>query len=133
LRTTSCRGWHASRNFMSKFTTHRGKDRAVLELRRIARERVMAAKNLEKLDRRAVIGLAAAGFAAAVPAARAGEAQTRVIVDLGGIALPDEIADAMELQIRRAVLMAVAKALPHTKFKNLPLPKGARGIMLARA
>ena len=102
-------------------------------MRRIARERVMAAKNLEKLDRRAVIGLAAAGFAAAVPAARAGEAQTRVIVDLGGIALPDEIADAMELQIRRAVLMAVAKALPHTKFKNLPLPKGARGIMLARA
>ena len=105
----------------------------MLVLRRGARMRAMAAKDVEKLDRRALVGLAAAALAAAVPAAHGAEAQTRVIVDLGGIALPDAIADAMELQIRRAVLMAVAKALPHTKFKSLPLPRGARGIVLARA
>ncbi len=93
----------------------------------------MATKRPEKLDRRAVVGLAAAGLAVAVPTARAADAPTRVIVDLGGIALPDPIADAMELQIKRAVLMAVAKAMPHTKFKSLALPKGARGIVLARA
>ncbi len=92
----------------------------------------MAAKDCGKPDRRAVVALAA-GLAASVSGARAAEGGTQVIVDLGGVALPEEIAAAMELQIRRAVLMAVARAMPHTKFKSLPLPKGARGIVLARA
>jgi len=89
-------------------------------------------KDRHLLDRRAAVGLAA-GLAASTVAARAAGTGTRVIVDLGDVALPDEIADAMELQIRRAVLMAVAKALPRTKFKSAPLPKGARGIILRRA
>ncbi len=92
----------------------------------------MGEKSRETLDRRALIA-GAAGLAASASAARAGAGGTQVIVDLGGVELPDAIADAMELQIRRAVLMAVAKALPRTKFKNAPLPKGARGIILRRA
>ncbi len=84
------------------------------------------------MDRRALMALAA-GLACGASAAKAAGGGTQVIVDLGGIVLPEEIGDAMEAQIRRAVLMAVAKAMPHTKFKSLPLPKGARGIVLARA
>ncbi|MEI9991819.1 MAG: hypothetical protein WDM86_17510 [Rhizomicrobium sp.] len=92
----------------------------------------MAGKSGESVDRRALMALGAS-LACGASAAKAAEGGTRVIVDLGGVALSDEIADAMETQIRRAVLMAVAKAMPHTKFKSLPLPKGARGIVLARA
>ena len=92
----------------------------------------MGEKDRETLDRRALIAIAA-GLAASVSSAEGAAPGTQVIVDLDGIALPDEIADAMELQIRRAVLMAVAKALPRTKFKSAPLPKGARGIILRRA
>ncbi|MEJ0028436.1 MAG: hypothetical protein WDN01_20605 [Rhizomicrobium sp.] len=92
----------------------------------------MAGRRGESVDRRALMALAA-GLAGGASAANAAAGGTRVIVDLGGVSLTDEIADAMELQIRRAVLMAVARAMPRTKFKSLPLPKGARGIVLARA
>ena len=94
--------------------------------------RAMAQKNENRLDRRRVMALSAA-IACSVPAAKAAEGATQVIVDLGGIALPKEIAHVMELDIRRAVLMAVAKARPHTKFKSLPLPPDTLGIILRPA
>lgn len=84
------------------------------------------------VDRRGLIGLAA-GLACVLPAAHAAESGTRVIVDLGGVVLPDKIAETFEQDIRRAVLMAVAKAAPRTRFKSLPLPEGTLGIVLRRA
>jgi hypothetical protein len=86
-----------------------------------------------RVSRRGMVELAAAG--AIFPAVARGEsdAPTQIVVDLGDVHLPDAVAHAMETDIRRAVLMAVQKALPHTKFKALPLPKGTRGIILRRA
>jgi hypothetical protein len=85
-------------------------------------------------DRRTLIAAAAA--TAALPfmttETRAQARGTRVVVDLGGVDLPDEIATKLESDIRRAVLMAVAQAAPRTKFKSLPLPKGTLGIVLQR-
>jgi len=85
------------------------------------------------LDRRRLVELAAAGTIFAGPARAESDGGTQIVVDLGDVRLPEKIAHTMELQIRRAVLMAVAEALPHTKFKSLPLPKGARGIIIRRA
>lgn len=95
----------------------------------------MAGNKNKGTDRRALIAAAAA--ATALPfvtvESRAQARGTRVVVDLGGVDLPDEIATKLESDIRRAVLMAVAQAVPHTKFKSLPLPKGTLGIVLQRA
>ena len=82
------------------------------------------------LDRRALLASAVAGAALLPAGARAQSGATRFVVDLGGITLPQEIAAKLEHDIRGAVLLAVAKALPHTKFRNGALPQGARGIVL---
>lgn len=79
------------------------------------------------------IVLAAAGAAMLAPASAETAAETKVVIDLGGLSLPPEIARRMETDLRRAVLMAVAKAYPKTRFKSLPLPAGTYGIVLARA
>jgi hypothetical protein len=84
-------------------------------------------------NRRALIAGAAAAAAAAITVTVESKAQgrgTRVVVDLGGVELPRQIGDNLENDIRRAVLMAVARAQPRTKFKNLPLGPGIRGIMI---
>lgn len=84
-------------------------------------------------NRRSLITGAAAAAAAALSVTIETNAQgrgTRVVVDLGGVELPRQIADNLENDIRRACLMAVARAQPRTKFKNLPLGPGIRGIML---
>jgi hypothetical protein len=86
-----------------------------------------------RVSRRKMVELAAAGALLSASARAESESGTPVVVDLGDVRLPEKIAHAMELAIRRAVLMAVAQALPHTKFKSLPLPKGARGIIIRRA
>jgi hypothetical protein len=94
----------------------------------------MAENGANGPDRRAMIGMAAAGvMLSSVCAAADTQGPTHVTVDLGDIHLPEAIARTMELQIRRAVLMAVAQAYPHTKFKSLPLPTGTRGIALRPA
>ena len=80
------------------------------------------------LNRRAV--MASAGAVMATAGASAETPGTRIIVDLGGITLPPAIAAKLEHDIRGAVLLAVAKALPHTKFRSGTLPPGARGIVL---
>ena len=86
-----------------------------------------------RVSRRKMVALAAAGAVFPAVARAQSDAPTQVVVDLGDLHLPDAIAHAMEIDIRRAVLMAVQRALPHTKFKALPLPKGTRGIILRRA
>ncbi len=84
-------------------------------------------------NRRALLATAIAAGAALPLVSVKAQAQgrgTRVVVDLGGVELPRQIADNLENDIRRACLMAVARAMPRTKFKNLPLGPGTRGIML---
>ncbi|HEY0106634.1 MAG TPA: hypothetical protein VGB91_11165 [Rhizomicrobium sp.] len=103
----------------------------------------MSSKKDKGPDRRAIIAAAAAG--AALPlAAGAAKAQggmmmgggmmgregSRFVVDLGGVRLPDDVAAKLEGDIRRAVLMAVARAYPRTKFGNGILGPGTRGIIL---
>lgn len=68
-------------------------------------------------DRRTLIAAAAAAGAVASPlVAKAGPAMarkgppTKIQVDLGGISLPEAEAEALQNQIRRAVLDAVARA-----------------------
>ncbi len=78
-----------------------------------------------RLDRRAVI--AAAGAAALLPGAAHAE-EPRFVIDLGDVRLPQAAAAKLERDIRRVVLMALAQALPHTKFRSVPLPQGTRGI-----
>ena len=74
---------------------------------------------------------AAVAGAAFLPArAEAQNGGTKFVVDLGGVTLPEEIAAKLEHDIRGAVLLAVAKAAPNTKFRNGTLPQGARGIVL---
>jgi hypothetical protein len=85
------------------------------------------------VSRRKLVEMAAAGAMFSASARAAPDAPTQIVVDLGDVSLPKAIAQVMERDIRRAVLMAVAQALPHTKFKSLPLPKGARGIIIRRA
>lgn len=88
------------------------------------------------LNRRAMIAAAAAAGAALPLVTVSAKAQgrgTRVVVDLGGVELPREVATQMESDIRRAVLMAVARAQPKTKFMNTPLQPGTYGIWLAVA
>lgn len=80
------------------------------------------------LNRRAV--MATAGAVLATAGAKAQGTGTRIVVDLGGITLPNPIAAKLEHDIRSAVLLAVAKALPHTKFRSGTLPQGTRGIVL---
>ncbi|HEY0303001.1 MAG TPA: hypothetical protein VGC36_16765 [Rhizomicrobium sp.] len=86
------------------------------------------------LNRRAVLTTAAAAAGAALPlvsvTAKAQGRGTRVTVDLGGVELPRQIADNLESDIRRTVLMAVARAAPRTKFKDVPLGPGIRGIII---
>jgi hypothetical protein len=87
----------------------------------------------KQTNRRALIAGAVAAAAAlplVVVEAKAQGRGTRVMVDLGGVELPRQIADNLEADIRRAVLMAVARAQPRTKFKNLPLGPGIRGIVI---
>ncbi|MEI9996810.1 MAG: hypothetical protein WDM91_19585 [Rhizomicrobium sp.] len=91
----------------------------------------MADGTKKATSRRALLGAATAALAA-LPAQAQG-AGTRIVVELGGVELPRAIADALERDIRRAVLMAVTKARPHTKFRSLPLPHGTRGIVLQMA
>ncbi len=79
-------------------------------------------------NRRVVLTAALAAAAAGSTSAQGGG--TKIVVDLGGVALPDAVADKLEHDIRRAVLLAVAKAAPQTKFRNGTLPPGARGIVL---
>lgn len=111
---------------MSKFTTKTG----------LIRGRDILAKKQEKqgmrVSRRNLFEMAAAGAMISAAARAESDAPTQVLVDLGDVILPKPIAQQMERDIRRAVLMAVATALPHTKFKSLPLPKGARGIIIRR-
>ena len=83
------------------------------------------------LNRRAVLATAIAGAAIATTAgAKAEGTGTQIVVDLGGITLPKDIAAKLEHDIRNAVLAAVTKAAPHTKFRSGTLPPGARGIVL---
>jgi hypothetical protein len=86
------------------------------------------------LNRRSMLTTALAAGAAlplvTVETQAQGGRGTRVVVDLGGVDLPRGIADNLENDIRRAVLMAVARAYPRTKFKSLPLGPGTRGIYL---
>jgi hypothetical protein len=95
----------------------------------------MSNKKDKTTSRRAMITAAVAAAAAlpliTVETKAQGGRGTRVVVDLGGVELPRQIADNLENDIRRAVLMAVARAQPRTKFRNLPLGPGTRGIMLA--
>jgi hypothetical protein len=96
-----------------------------------------SADKTEALDRRSMLTAALAAGAAlplvTVEAQAQGGRGTRVVVDLGGVELPRQIADNLENDIRRAVLMAVARAMPRTKFKNLPLGPGTRGIQIVPA
>ena len=82
------------------------------------------------LDRRAVMASAVAGAALLSVGAKAQGGGTKFVVDLGGVTLPEEIAAKLEHDIRSAVLLAVAKAMPNTKFRSGALPPGARGIVL---
>ena len=84
----------------------------------------------KRLDRRSVMASAVAGAALLSAGARAQSGGTKFVIDLGGIALPNPIATKLEHDIRAAVLLAVAKAMPHTKFRSGALPPGARGIVL---
>ena len=87
----------------------------------------------DSIDRRAMLTAAIAAGATLPLVTVSADAQsrgTRVVVDLGGVELPRQIADNLENDIRRAVLMAVARAFPRTKFKNLPLGPGTRGITI---
>lgn len=83
----------------------------------------MSDKNDSGTDRRTVIGVAAA--AAGIAAAGVSQAQvlkgssvatrprlapTQIRVDLGGVHLPENVAAALQSQIQRDVLGAVAKA-----------------------
>lgn len=86
-----------------------------------------------RVSRRKLVGLAAAGAVFRGAAGGEGDAPTQIVVDLGDISLPKPIAQKLELDIRRAVLQALVAYEPHTKFKALPLPKGARGIIVRRA
>ncbi|HXC54356.1 MAG TPA: hypothetical protein VNU97_03605 [Rhizomicrobium sp.] len=82
-------------------------------------------------DRRALIAMTAAVLPQLpCPAAAQEGGGTRFVVDLGGVSLPDAIANRLQTEIRRAVLMAVAEAAPHTKFRNGTLAPGVRGIVL---
>ena len=81
-------------------------------------------------DRRAVMAAAVAGAALLPARAKAQSGGTKFVVDLGGVTLPQEIAAKLEHDIRSAVLLAVAKAMPHKKFRSGALPQGARGIVL---
>jgi hypothetical protein len=84
----------------------------------------------KSLDRRFVMAAAVAGAALLPVSAKAQGGGTKFVVDLGGVTLPQEIAAKLEHDIRGAVLLAVAKAAPHTKFRSGTLPPGARGIVL---
>ncbi|MEI9886050.1 MAG: hypothetical protein WDN08_06030 [Rhizomicrobium sp.] len=55
---------------------------------------------------------------------------TRVVVDLGGVTLPEGIAMKLDSEIRRACLSAVAQGAPRTKFTNGPLGPGILGLIL---
>lgn len=84
----------------------------------------------KRLDRRAIMAAAVAGAALLPARAKAQSGGTKFVVDLGGVTLPQEIAAKLEHDIRGAVLLAVAKAAPNTKFRSGTLPPGARGIVL---
>ena len=81
-------------------------------------------------DRRSLMAAVVAGAALAPIGAQAQNGGTKFVVDLGGVTLPEDIAAKLEHEIRGAVLLAVAKAMPHTKFRSGALPRGARGIVL---
>jgi hypothetical protein len=92
-----------------------------------------SAKKPGARSRRSLI--AGAAVAAALPlvsvtTAKAQARGTRVMVDLGGVELPRQVADTLEENIRRACLSAVAQAAPRAKFKNVPLGPGIRGFVI---
>jgi len=106
----------------------------------------MSTKKDKGLNRRSVITTAAAAAGAALPlVAGAAKAQmmgggmagrggaSRFVVDLGGVHLPDAVADKLQDDIRRAVLMAVARAQPKLQYKQGPLGPGIRGFVLIPA
>lgn len=92
----------------------------------------MSNKKDKNLNRRSVMTAAAAvaGAALVTVSAKAQARGTKVVVDLGGVELSREIGAQLEADIRRAVLMAVAKAAPKIKFTNTRLNPGTLGIWL---
>lgn len=81
----------------------------------------MSKKKDKRPDRRTILAVAAAGAAVPLIAASVDAAETlvprqprgvatKVVVDLGGVLLPEAAAKALEADIRRDVLTAVAKA-----------------------
>lgn len=96
----------------------------------------MSNKKDKNPNRRSLIaGAAAAGVALPMItiAANAQGRGTRVVVDLGGVELPAEVADKLGDEIRRAVLVALAHGAPKLKFKAGPLGPGIRGYVLIPA
>ena len=93
----------------------------------------MSNKKDKTQSRRSLIATAVAAGAALPLISVTAKAQgrgTRVVVDLGGVELPDAIAAKLEAEIRRACLSAVAMGAPKQKFKNGILGPGIRGIVM---
>lgn len=92
----------------------------------------MSDKKGKGTNRRALIaGAVAAGAALPLISVSAKAAEgTRVVVDLGGVELPERIAAKLEAEIRRAVLSAVAAGAPKQKFNPGQLGPGIRGIIM---
>lgn len=87
-------------------------------------------------SRRSLIAAAAAAGAALPLISITANAQgrgTRIVVDLGGVELPRDVAAKLEVEIRRAVLSAVAMGAPKLKFRAGPLGPGIRGYVLIPA
>jgi hypothetical protein len=86
----------------------------------------------KKTNRRALIaGAVAAGAALPLITISANAAGgTRVVVDLGGVELPERVAAKLEAEIKRAVLSALAVGAPKTKFNPGQLGPGIRGIIM---
>src|SRR3569833_2035648 len=92
----------------------------------------MSEKKSKGTNRRALIaGAVSAGAALPFITISANAAGgTRVVVDLGGVELPERVAAKLESEIRRAVLAAVAAGAPKQKFNPGQLGPGIRGIIL---
>ena len=93
----------------------------------------MSNKKDKTQSRRSLIAAAVAAGAALPLVSVGAKAQsrgTKVVVDLGGVELPEAVAAKLEMDIRRAVLLAVAQGAPKIKFTNGPLGPGIRGIIM---
>ena len=93
----------------------------------------MSSKKDKSHSRRSLIATAVAAGAAlpfVTVTAKAQGRGTRVVVDLGGVQLPEGVAAKLEAEIRRACLSAVALGAPRTKYTLGPLGPGIRGFVL---